>query len=114
MCKDFLAIVENRRSIYGLSKEAVLADDEIIALVHRAVKAAPSAFNSQSARLLVLLGDEHDKVWEITKDALRKIIPGTLPENRGKTRHLSSGNRHNPLFRRPKHRGKLAEGLPFL
>ena len=34
---------------------------------------APSAFNSQSARMLLLLGDNHTKMWEITKDELKKV-----------------------------------------
>jgi predicted oxidoreductase (fatty acid repression mutant protein) len=35
----------------------------------------PSAFNSQSDRAVVLFGNNHDKLWNITKETLRKIIP---------------------------------------
>lgn len=35
----------------------------------------PSAFNSQTTRIVLLLGANHKKVWEITKDELRKIVP---------------------------------------
>lgn len=36
----------------------------------------PSAFNSQSTRVVLLLGKSHKKLWNIVKDALRKIVPG--------------------------------------
>ena len=39
------------------------------------MKHTPSAFNSQSARIVLLLGNHHDKLWDITMEALRKIVP---------------------------------------
>ena len=39
------------------------------------VQNTPSAFNSQSARLVLLLGGEHKKLWEIIRETLRKIVP---------------------------------------
>ncbi|CJI81704.1 nitroreductase family protein [Streptococcus pneumoniae] len=44
-------------------------------MIYHAVKHTPSAFNSQSARVVVLLGEQHDKLWDITKETLRKIVP---------------------------------------
>ena len=75
MKKDFYTAVSERRSIYGIRKEAVASDDKIKEVIEHAVKHTPSAFNSQSARVVLLLEGEHDKLWEITKDALRKIVP---------------------------------------
>jgi len=70
--------LENRRSFYAIGKDNVRSDDEIAEIIRHAVKHAPSAFNSQSARVLVLLGSEHDRLWESTKDILRGMVP---PEN---------------------------------
>lgn len=75
MSKDFLSAVADRRSYYGISKEAVVSDERIKEIIEHAVKHTPSAFNSQSARIVLLLGNEHDKLWDITKEALRKIVP---------------------------------------
>ena len=75
MKKDFYTAVSERRSIYGIRKEAVAPDERIQEVIEHAVKHTPSAFNSQSARVVLLLEGEHDKLWEITKDALRKIVP---------------------------------------
>ncbi len=75
MSKDFYAAIKNRRSIYGISKDPVISDERIIEVVENAVKYAPSAFNSQSSRVVVLLGENHDKLWDITKETLRRIVP---------------------------------------
>ena len=34
----------------------------------------PSAFNSQSARIVVLFGDEHNKLWNMTEEMLKAIV----------------------------------------
>ncbi|GKU26214.1 nitroreductase family protein [Clostridium folliculivorans] len=75
MEKNFYDAIELRRSYYGISKEAVVSDDKIKEVVEKAVKYVPSAFNSQSARVVLLLGAQHDKLWDITKEALRKVVP---------------------------------------
>ncbi|ARC86502.1 nitroreductase family protein [Clostridium argentinense CDC 2741] len=75
MSKEFLTAIEDRRTFYGINKETVVSDDRIKEVIEHAVKHTPSAFNSQSARVVLLLGEHHDKLWDITKEALRKIVP---------------------------------------
>ncbi|MGO5065038.1 nitroreductase family protein [Clostridium sp. LCP25S3_F8] len=75
MKKDFYEAIKERRTFYGISKEKVASDDRIKEIIEHAVKHTPSAFNSQSARIVLLLGDKHDKLWSITKESLRKIVP---------------------------------------
>ncbi|MBH1939565.1 nitroreductase family protein [Mobilitalea sibirica] len=74
MTKDFFKAIEERRTFYEISKESVLSNDEIKEIIEHAVKYTPSAFNSQSARVVLLTGKHHDKLWNITKETLRKII----------------------------------------
>lgn len=75
MSKDFYKVIENRRTIYGISKESTISDERLKEIIEFAVKNTPSAFNSQSSRVVVLIGEEHNKVWNITKEELRKIVP---------------------------------------
>jgi predicted oxidoreductase (fatty acid repression mutant protein) len=75
MSKNFNEVVENRRSIYAIGKESPVSQKEIQEIVEHAVKYVPSAFNSQSARVVVLFGEQHDKLWDIAKEELRKIVP---------------------------------------
>lgn len=75
MSKDFYEVLEHRRTIYAISKESTISDERLKEIIEFAVKNTPSAFNSQSARVIVLLGENHDKVWNIAKEELRKIVP---------------------------------------
>jgi len=75
MKQNFMEAVKERRSYYGISKEQVSSDERIIEIVKEAVKYTPSSFNSQSARAIVLLDKQHDRFWDITMEALRKIVP---------------------------------------
>ncbi|WP_438350373.1 nitroreductase family protein [Paenibacillus sp. FA6] len=75
MSLEFLEAIKNRRSIYAISKESVVSDERIHEIVNEAVKHTPSSFNSQSARVVILLGEQHDKLWNITENTLKKIVP---------------------------------------
>ena len=72
--KTLQHLAEKRRSIYALSDQLPVSNDEIINLVEHAVLHTPSAFNSQSTRIVVLFGDDHNKLWQITEDTLRDIV----------------------------------------
>ena len=50
--KDFLDAVKNRRTIYALGKDRAVSAEKVRDLVEFAVKNVPSAFNSQSARVV--------------------------------------------------------------
>lgn len=74
MKNRLLEAIENRRSHYGLDKNIKLSNKELKELVDFAVKHVPSAFNSRSTRVVLLVGKHHEKLWEITKEELRKIV----------------------------------------
>lgn len=75
MEKNFYAAIADRRTFYGIGKDKVVSDDRIKEVIEYAVKHTPSAFNSQGARVVLLLGGQHDKLWDITKEALRRVVP---------------------------------------
>ena len=73
--KCFQEAVIHRRTNYTLGKNIPVLPSQIVAVVERMTKEVPSAFNMQSARVVLAMGEHHDKVWNITKNALRKIVP---------------------------------------
>jgi hypothetical protein len=75
MYREFQSLVENRRSIYGLSDDTSVDSGKIAELVRHSIRHAPSAMNSQSARTVILFGDHHKKLWNLTKEILRKLVP---------------------------------------
>lgn len=64
-----------RRSIYGLGKDIPLSKEEVEDLIKHAILNSPSAFNSQTARVVLLWGKESDQLWDIVEQELRKVVP---------------------------------------
>lgn len=75
MSRELFDAIGKRRSYYAIGNEKIIPDDELIGLIRHAVKYAPSAFNSQSSRLLVLLNKQHERLWEITWEVLKPLLP---------------------------------------
>ena len=75
MARNFKEAVEHRRTYYHITNSSPISDNEIKEIIAFAVKNVPSAFNSQSSRVVLLLGKNHKKFWDITKEALKAIVP---------------------------------------
>ena len=73
--KQFLQAVERRRTRYALTDRSPVSDDKIEEIISFSVKAAPSAFNSQGARLLVLFGVRHKEFWNLVRESLKAVVP---------------------------------------
>lgn len=71
--QSFLDLVKSRRSYYMLKKESTIDDKKIQDIITQAVLHVPSSFNSQSTRVILLVKEEHDKLWEITKTVLKGV-----------------------------------------
>ncbi|HEY8390723.1 MAG TPA: nitroreductase family protein [Clostridia bacterium] len=71
----FLEAVQNRRSIYAIGKNSPISDDEIINIIKQALLHSPTAFNSQANRAVLLIGKNHNDLWDIVLETLRKIVP---------------------------------------
>lgn len=86
MSLSFFEAVKSRRSVYALGKKVALSDARIQEIVTEAVKHAPSAFNSQSSRVVILLGRQHDELWDKTLEILRGIVkdPEALKQTEGR------------------------------
>lgn len=75
MEKSFMEALKHRRTYYAITNQSPISNKQIEELVDFAVTHVPSAFNSQSTRVVLLLGENHRKLWQIVKDTLRKIVP---------------------------------------
>lgn len=75
MVKDFYTAIEERRSRYSITNESTISDEKIKNIIEYALKHTPFAFNAHNGRAILLLGENHDKLWDITKEELRKIVP---------------------------------------
>lgn len=74
MKRSFLEALENRRSYYRLWDKSPVSDKEIVEMLNKVITHVPSAFNSQSTRMVLLLGEHHRRLWDIVKTELKKIV----------------------------------------
>ncbi len=73
--RNFKEAVAHRRSYYHISNSSPISNDEIKGIIAYALKHAPSAFNSQTTRIVLLLNNSHKRLWDITKMVLKAIVP---------------------------------------
>lgn len=57
---NFTDLQTKRRSIYALGKDVELSNQELIDTIQGAVLNTPTAFNSQTSRVVILLDEESD------------------------------------------------------
>ncbi|ETI27695.1 hypothetical protein G647_00144 [Cladophialophora carrionii CBS 160.54] len=69
----FLEAVKDRRSIYALAAESPIPDSRIEEIVKHTVTWAPSTYNVQSARAVVLFKENHQKLWDIVKKHMADV-----------------------------------------
>lgn len=73
--QQLIELSKNRRTYYPLSKDLSIQPDKIQEIVKALLQEVPSSFNSQSNRVVVLFGAEHEKLWDITTEVLKPIVP---------------------------------------
>ncbi len=69
MKEQLLNLAKNRRSIYALGRNVTASQDELAALIKDTIKWAPTSFNNQTTRAVILFGDSHEKLWDIVLNA---------------------------------------------
>ncbi|AZV36344.1 MULTISPECIES: nitroreductase family protein [Enterococcus] len=88
----FTDTLKNRRSIYHLGRNVSLSNEELTALIKEVIKESPTAFNAQSTRAVILFGDAHEKLWEITEEVLRPLTPAeAFPNTQNKLAGFKNG-----------------------
>ncbi|MCG5225845.1 nitroreductase family protein [Acinetobacter pittii] len=89
---NFLELIKKRRSIYSIGKNLKHTPSEIEELIQEAVKHSPSAFNSQSSRVVILFNQSHENFWNIVLDVLKTIVPAeALAGTEQKIQSFSAG-----------------------
>lgn len=77
---SFVDQLKKRRSIYELGKKVHYSHAYLAELIQESVRSCPSAYNSQSTRIVVLFGESHQKFWDIVKDVQRKNVASYIFE----------------------------------
>lgn len=85
---EFLQALKNRRSVYNISKDIQVDELKIIEVISESVLNTPSAYNSESQRVVLLLGEKHDLFWDIVTEEIKKVVK---PEDFSKSKEKMNG-----------------------
>lgn len=75
MSNPVIESLRKRRSQYVLGRKVTQSQAEIEALIKDAIRLSPSSFNSQSSRAVILFNGQSERFWELTREALRPLVP---------------------------------------
>ena len=78
MKRTFAEAMAHRRSYYSIGSDSPVLDEEIVHVIREAVKNVPSAFNSQSTRIVLLLDEHGGSADERCPHPGRCFEPGAL------------------------------------
>lgn len=89
---NFVDLLKQRRSIYQLGNQVSSTNDELLSLIRTVVRESPSAFNSQTSRILILLDKAHQEFWDMTEHILKEVTPeAAFPNTQAKLAGFRSG-----------------------
>lgn len=81
---------KGRRSIYSLANESTISDGRLEEVITEVIKHTPSSFNSQTTRIVVLLKEENQKLWDLAFEVASSKVPAELFEKLYKNRITAS------------------------
>ncbi|EEH03726.1 nitroreductase [Histoplasma capsulatum var. duboisii H88] len=116
----FIELAKARRSVYTLSASSPVPDSEIQELVKSAILHVPSSFNTQSTRLVLLLHEEHRKLWDAAIKIFveSKVAPGKMSKEmwethtKPKLQGFRAAYGTILFFEDPEHIAPMAEKFP--
>ena len=62
-------LIKDRRTIYAITKDIPVSDEEVVKLITDATELVPDAFNMKSQRVYIALGEKQDQLWDAIYDA---------------------------------------------
>jgi ATP-dependent Zn protease len=67
---NYLDALKTRRSHYALKNTITVPEEKVIEVITDSIKHTPSPYNTQTTRAMILLGENHAKLWNIVKEVL--------------------------------------------
>jgi uncharacterized protein len=114
--QSFLKEITERRSNYTLTKKSTLSDSAIKEVIETALTQVPSSFGSYTTRILLVVKEEHDKLWDIITEIIKAVTPPEQFESYTKARLAGFKNSYGTVlfFEDPENTRKLQDKYPFI
>lgn len=89
---NFYQAVHNRRTNYTITDKSPVSDARIEEILRELVQYTPSAFHSQSSRVLLLLDAQHKKLWDTVMQTLSALVsPEAFTTTEAKINSFAAG-----------------------
>lgn len=72
---NMIKSLKNRRSYYNINKQLPVSLDEVEKTIQEVTELVPDAFNMKSSKVVVVLGEKQDQLWDIVFDAFSGQVP---------------------------------------
>jgi len=111
----FLEAVTARRSNYTLTPESSIPDSRIEEILKVALEQCPSTFGSYTTRIVLLLKEEHFKLWDLVTDIVKSVTPPEQFDGYTKGRLAGFRNAYGTVlyFEDPENTRKLQDSYAF-
>lgn len=70
--------LKKRRSYYNINKKLSVTQEDIVNMIGEVTELVPDAFNMKSARVVVLINDNHDLLW----NEVEQVFKGKIPQEK--------------------------------
>lgn len=95
---EFINLYKKRRTVYNLENKISCTNEELIASIKEVITNSPTAFNCQSAKVILLLNKEHINFWNhLVLNELEKVTPAPFFE-KTKKKMASFANSYGTLL----------------
>lgn len=92
MSSQFIDLVKARRTYYALDNTLPVSQDRVTHVVEELLQAVPSAFNSQTNRVVLLFDYEHRILWDMISSALESDASASEDQRAATSQRLAAFN----------------------
>ena len=71
---EFVQLLKERRSIYEIENKTLVSDEYLKDMLTQVILYAPTSFNSQSSKMVLLLRQEHKEFWNVVMQELKSRV----------------------------------------
>lgn len=75
-----LDLMKERQSVYKIGKNSPVSLDQVKDQLTRLAQEAPSAFNSQTSRYVIISGQAHDLFWDTIHEVQKEVLSPEMYE----------------------------------
>jgi uncharacterized protein len=112
---DFLSLMTQRRTNYTLSPASTIPDTEIQRILEAILTQAPSTFGSYTTRMILVVKEEHYKLWDTIIATVKSVTPEAKWAEHTKPRLDGFRNAYGTVmfFEDPTNTRVMQEKFPF-